>query len=100
MSSDAPPSSAPAEGGRAEGRKGPPDLAGLFSVKVDNLSYDTTADDIKPIFEKYGRVADVSGSARTPTSPASTNAPRRLTEPPRPRAPALPRPRAPAASPP
>jgi hypothetical protein len=33
-----------------------------FSVKVDNLSYDTTTDELKGVFEKHGEVADVSSA--------------------------------------
>ena len=38
----------------------PPRAPLSFSVKVDNLSYDTTTDELKGVFEKYGEVADVS----------------------------------------
>ena len=41
-----------------EGRR-PPDVAGMTSLKVDNLSYRTAPEDLKPLFEKYGEVGDV-----------------------------------------
>lgn len=37
----------------------PPDVAGMTSLKVDNLSYRTSPEDLKPLFEKYGEVGDV-----------------------------------------
>lgn len=41
------------------GSRRPPEIQGMVSLKVDNLSYRTTADDLKPIFEKYGDVGDI-----------------------------------------
>lgn len=37
----------------------PPNILGMSSLKVDNLSFRTTPEDLKPIFEKYGDVGDV-----------------------------------------
>ena len=39
---------------------GPPrDLENMVSLKVDNLTFRTTPDDLLPIFERYGRVGDI-----------------------------------------
>ncbi len=38
------------EGAGAEVRRGPPDISSLFSVKVDNISYDTTKGEIEKFF--------------------------------------------------
>ena len=37
----------------------PPNIEGMVSLKVDNLSYRTTPEELKPLFEKYGEVGDV-----------------------------------------
>lgn len=37
----------------------PPDTDGMISLKVDNLTYRTTVDDLRRAFEKYGDVGDV-----------------------------------------
>lgn len=37
----------------------PPKIEGMVSLKVDNLTYRTTPDDLKRVFEKYGEVGDV-----------------------------------------
>lgn len=37
----------------------PPNTEGMISLKVDNLTYRTTADMLKRVFEKYGEVGDV-----------------------------------------
>jgi len=37
----------------------PPNTDGMISLKVDNLTYRTTADMLKRVFEKYGDVGDV-----------------------------------------
>ena len=37
----------------------PPNVEGMVSLKVDNLSFRMTPDEIKPIFEKYGEVGDI-----------------------------------------
>ena len=39
--------------------RGPPDTTGMTSLKVDNLTYRTTTDDLKRIFCKYGEIGDV-----------------------------------------
>ncbi|KAK3598842.1 hypothetical protein CHS0354_008584 [Potamilus streckersoni] len=39
--------------------RGPPALAGMISLKVDNLTYRTTPEDLRRAFEKYGKVGDV-----------------------------------------
>ena len=41
------------------GRGPPPDTTGMTSIKVDNLSQNTTADDVETVFEKYGKLGDV-----------------------------------------
>lgn len=56
------------DGGGGGGRRGmdgynygrrPPNVEGMVSLKVDNLSFRMTPDEIKPIFEKYGEVGDI-----------------------------------------
>ncbi|XP_033748981.1 serine/arginine-rich splicing factor 2-like isoform X2 [Pecten maximus] len=39
--------------------RGPPDIEGMASLKVDNLTYRTTPEDLRRAFEKYGDVGDV-----------------------------------------
>merc|ERR1711928_77652 len=39
--------------------RGPPRIEGMTSLKVDNLTYRTTCDDLRRVFEKYGDVGDV-----------------------------------------
>ncbi len=54
-------------GGGAGGegaRRGPPDISNLFSVKVDNLTFDTMQADLEILFSKYGKVHDVRLCAR------------------------------------
>jgi len=41
------------------GRGPPPDTSRMTSLKVDNLTYRTTNEDLEYLFEKYGRVGDV-----------------------------------------
>ncbi|KAK3789384.1 hypothetical protein RRG08_001770 [Elysia crispata] len=41
------------------GGRGPPDIDGMVSLKVDNLTYRTTPEDLRRAFEKYGDVGDV-----------------------------------------
>ena len=41
------------------GGRGPPAIEGMVSLKVDNLTYRTTPDDLRRAFEKYGDVGDV-----------------------------------------
>ena len=37
----------------------PPDVHEMVSLKVDNLSYRTASDELRPLFEKYGQVGDI-----------------------------------------
>ena len=37
----------------------PPNVDGMVSLKVDNLSFRITPDDLRPPFEKYGEVGDI-----------------------------------------
>jgi len=39
--------------------RGPPNTEGMISLKVDNLTYRTTPEMLKRVFEKYGDVGDV-----------------------------------------
>ncbi|XP_076451142.1 serine/arginine-rich splicing factor 2-like [Babylonia areolata] len=39
--------------------RGPPSIEGMVSLKVDNLTYRTTPEDLRRAFEKYGDVGDV-----------------------------------------
>ena len=39
--------------------RGPPEIQGMVSLKVDNLTYRTTPEDLRRSFEKYGEVGDV-----------------------------------------
>jgi len=41
------------------GRSGPPDIRDTFSLLVLNISFRTTADDLHPLFDRYGKVVDV-----------------------------------------
>lgn len=41
-----------------KGRR-PPNIRGMVSLKVDNLSYRITPEELKPIFEHYGDVGDI-----------------------------------------
>ena len=41
------------------GRGPPPDTERMVSLKVDNLTYKTTTEDLKRVFERYGEVGDV-----------------------------------------
>ncbi|KAH7656210.1 putative splicing factor SR protein [Dioscorea alata] len=41
------------------GRSGPPDIKDTYSLLVLNISFRTTADDLYPLFDKYGKVVDV-----------------------------------------
>lgn len=36
-----------------------PEISGMTSLKVDNITYRTTIDDLKRIFDKYGEIGDV-----------------------------------------
>lgn len=37
----------------------PPDVEGMTSLKVDNLTYRTSPETLRSVFDKYGRVGDV-----------------------------------------
>lgn len=39
--------------------RGPPDIHGMTSLKVDNLTYRTTTEDLRRLFQKYGEIGDV-----------------------------------------
>lgn len=39
--------------------RGPPEIDGMSSLKVDNLTYRTTPEDLRRAFDKYGDVGDV-----------------------------------------
>ncbi|XP_059448465.1 serine/arginine-rich splicing factor SC35-like [Corylus avellana] len=41
------------------GRTGPPDIADTYSLLVLNITFRTTADDLFPYFDKYGKVVDI-----------------------------------------
>eukprot|EP00262_Sarcandra_glabra_P012652 TRINITY_DN3303_c0_g1_i1.p1 TRINITY_DN3303_c0_g1~~TRINITY_DN3303_c0_g1_i1.p1 ORF type:complete len:274 (-),score=16.26 TRINITY_DN3303_c0_g1_i1:29-802(-) len=41
------------------GRSGPPDITDTFSLLVLNITFRTTADDLFPLFDKYGKVVDI-----------------------------------------
>ena len=41
------------------GGRGPPDIKGMSSLKVDNLTYRTTPEDLRRSFEKYGDIGDI-----------------------------------------
>ncbi|XP_077249926.1 serine/arginine-rich splicing factor SC35-like [Tasmannia lanceolata] len=41
------------------GRAGPPDIRDTFSLLVLNITFRTTADDLFPLFDKYGKVVDI-----------------------------------------
>lgn len=47
-----------APGSMSYGRP-PPDVDGMTSLKVDNLTYRTSPEALRRVFEKYGRVGDV-----------------------------------------
>ena len=38
--------------------KGPPDIGGLISLKVDNFAYSVTVDELRSVFAEYGDVKD------------------------------------------
>ncbi|GMR61353.1 hypothetical protein PMAYCL1PPCAC_31548, partial [Pristionchus mayeri] len=40
-------------------RRAPPQIEGLTSLKVDNISYNTTPNDLRRIFDKYGEIGDI-----------------------------------------
>ncbi|KAG5450913.1 Serine/arginine-rich splicing factor 8 [Clonorchis sinensis] len=39
--------------------KSPPRIEGMVSLKVDNLAYRTTIEDLRRVFSRYGEVGDV-----------------------------------------
>ncbi|KAG6522075.1 hypothetical protein ZIOFF_019209 [Zingiber officinale] len=41
------------------GRTGPPDIKDTYSLLVLNISFRTNADDLFPLFDRYGKVVDV-----------------------------------------
>ena len=41
------------------GNQGPPQIGGMTSLKVDNLTYRTTGDDLEKFFRKYGEIGDI-----------------------------------------
>lgn len=41
------------------GRAGPPDISDTFSLLILNISFRTSADDLFPLFDKYGKVVDI-----------------------------------------
>merc|ERR1711872_636615 len=43
----------------SRGNRAPPAIDGMITLKVDNLTYRTTADDLRIAFERYGKVGDV-----------------------------------------
>nr|CDJ94811.1 RNA recognition motif domain containing protein [Haemonchus contortus] len=40
-------------------RRAPPPIEGLYSLKVDNISYNTTQADLRRMFDKYGEIGDI-----------------------------------------
>lgn len=45
--------------GYGASREGPPDLEGMISLKVDNLTFRTTMEEVEEVFQKYGKIGDV-----------------------------------------
>ncbi|KAL5714858.1 Serine/arginine-rich splicing factor sc35 [Ranunculus cassubicifolius] len=41
------------------GRSGPPDIRDTYSLLVLNITFRTSADDLYPLFDKYGKVVDI-----------------------------------------
>lgn len=41
------------------GRAGPPDITDTYSLLILNISFRTSADDLFPLFDKYGKVVDI-----------------------------------------
>ncbi|XP_039063912.1 serine/arginine-rich splicing factor SC35-like isoform X2 [Hibiscus syriacus] len=41
------------------GRSGPPNITDTYSLLVLNITFRTTADDLFPLFDKYGKVVDI-----------------------------------------
>ena len=44
---------------REERKSGPPDISNLHSVKIDNLSFDLSQEEITDMFSPYGEIGDV-----------------------------------------
>ncbi|XP_015766853.1 PREDICTED: serine/arginine-rich splicing factor 2-like [Acropora digitifera] len=42
-----------------DSKRGPPEIEGMTSLKVDNLTYRTTIGDLEHVFSKYGELGDV-----------------------------------------
>ena len=42
-----------------DSKRGPPEIEGMTSLKVDNLTYRTTVGDLEHVFSKYGELGDV-----------------------------------------
>lgn len=42
-----------------DGTRPPPKIDGMVSLKVDNLTYRTTSDDLRRVFERCGEVGDI-----------------------------------------
>ncbi|GMT14776.1 hypothetical protein PFISCL1PPCAC_6073, partial [Pristionchus fissidentatus] len=40
-------------------RRPPPEIEGLTSLKVDNISYNTSPNDLRRLFDKYGEIGDI-----------------------------------------
>lgn len=45
-------------GGRDRESSGPPDISDTYSLLVLNITFQTKPQDLKPLFEKYGKVVD------------------------------------------
>ncbi|KAI5061205.1 hypothetical protein GOP47_0023710 [Adiantum capillus-veneris] len=41
------------------GRSGPPDISDTYSLLVLNITFRTSADDLYPLFDRYGKVVDI-----------------------------------------
>jgi len=39
--------------------KPPPDVQGMSTLKVDNLTYRTTCESLRKVFDKYGEIGDI-----------------------------------------
>ena len=51
-------------GDRQEEQKGPPDISSLHSVKIDNLSFDLTQEEITDMFASYGEIGATKGKLK------------------------------------
>ena len=43
----------------AEFGRPPPDVEGMSTLKVDNLTYRTTAEALRKVFDKFGDIGDI-----------------------------------------